>query len=47
MVEYYWPIMFKDTFDYWSRCEVCEIFVNKSIVSNNLHLLHPLGLFEK
>ena len=20
---YYWPIMFKDTFDYCKRCEVC------------------------
>ena len=44
---YYWPTMFKETFDYCKCCEVCQTFVNKSTVSGNLHPIPPLGPFEK
>ena len=44
---YYWPTMFNDTFDYCKRCEVYQAFANKFTVSGNLHLIPPLGPFEK
>ena len=44
---YYWRTMFKNTFDYWKYCEVCQAFANKSTVSGNLHPIPPLRAFEK
>ena len=44
---YYWPTMFKETFDYCKRCEVCQTFANKSTVSGSLYPIPPLGPFEK
>jgi hypothetical protein len=39
--------MFKNTFDYCKRCEVCQAFVNKATVIGNLHPIPPLGPFEE
>ena len=44
---YYWPTMFKETFDYCKRCEVYQAFANKSKVSANFHPFLPLWPFEK
>ncbi|OAE34230.1 hypothetical protein AXG93_1099s1090 [Marchantia polymorpha subsp. ruderalis] len=44
---YYWPTMFKDSFDYCKRCEICQAFANRSTVSGVLHPIPPLGPFKK
>ena len=44
---YYWLTMFKDTFDYCKRYEVCQTFANESTMSGNLHPISSLGPFEK
>ena len=44
---YYWPIMFRDIFNYYERYEACEAFTNKCIVNDNLYHTPSLGPFDK
>jgi hypothetical protein len=46
-VGYYSPTFFKDAHDYCRSCDVCQAYAQRSIVSGPLHLIPPLGPFEK
>jgi hypothetical protein len=44
---YYWPILLKDTYYYCKKCEVCEAYANKLVISGELHSISSFGQFEK
>lgn len=44
---YYWPTLFKDSFDYCKHSNICQAFANRSTVNGVLHPIPPLGRFKK